>query len=339
MSVNRKIVLGARPQGLPGKEQFSFVEEALPVPKPGQALVKTLYVSVDPYMRGRMNAAKSYAKPYEVGGLMGGGAIGQVVDPGDTALRKGDMVSGGWGWQTYAAVDAASLQAIDPGLVPVTAALGILGMTGLTAYFGLLHIGKPQPGETVVVSGAGGAVGMVVAQIAKIKGAHVVAISGSEEKNEYLKNELGVDEVINYKTDDLEEALDKACPNGVDVYFENVGGEISDRVLARINKNARIPICGQIALYNLKEQDQGPRVQNILLKNTSLMQGFLVGDYAEHFAEGTRELAGWLREGRLKNAENITEGFERIPESFLGLFSGDNLGKQLVKVAEAESLE
>jgi NADPH-dependent curcumin reductase CurA len=256
-------------------------------------------------------------------------------------FQAGDIVAGHLGWQLYSAAkgDAggtpASLVKVDPSLAPVTTALGILGMPGLTAYFGLFDIGRPVAGETVVVSGAAGAVGMVVCQLAKIEGCRVVGIAGSDEKNKYLTGELGVDAAVNYKTSSgLRQSLKDACPGGIDVYFDNVGGEISDSVLTLINHGARIVICGQIALYNLERPDIGPRVQLSLLVNRALMQGFIVSDYAARSAEGVSRLGRWLAEGKLKNAENIIDGFENAPRAFLGLFAGENTGKQLVRVAE-----
>ncbi|QCT01197.1 oxidoreductase, zinc-binding dehydrogenase family protein [Paenibacillus algicola] len=335
MSVNEKIILTNRPEGMPTAEDFSIQEEQLPVPQAGEVLVRTLYVSVDPYMRGRMSSAKSYAAPYELGDVIKGGSIGQIMESTDPEWKQGDIVAGLWGWQRYAAAATDTLRRVDPELAPVSTALGVLGMTGLTAYFGLLDIGQPKEGETVVVSGAAGAVGMIVGQIAKIKGARVVGIAGSDEKNNYLVQELGFDAALNYRTEsNLQSALEQACPNGVDVYFDNVGGEISDAVLSLLNKNARIPICGQIALYNLQQPDNGPRMQTQLLKNTALMKGFLVGDYAAEFGKALPELAGWLQSGQLQHAEHIVDGFEHTVEAFLGLFTGDNLGKQLVKVSE-----
>ena len=335
MSVNEKIILASRPQGMPDISNFSIQEESLPVPQAGEALVRTLYLSVDPYIRGRLSEAKSYAEPYKVGEVIKSGAVGQVMESTDPALKQGDIVSGAWGWQRYAAVNTSTLRKVNPDLAPVTTSLGVLGMTGLTAYFGLLDIGQPKEGETVVVSGAAGAVGMVVGQIAKLKGARAVGIAGSDEKNAYLMEQLGFDAAINYRTEpDLKAALEKACPDGVDVYFDNVGGEVSDAVLSLINKNARIPVCGQIALYNLEKPDQGPRIQGVLLTNTVLMKGFLVGDYAKDYPKAMSELAQWVTQGRIQYAENIVDGFENTIEAFLGLFTGDNLGKQLVKVGE-----
>lgn len=333
--LNEYIALASRPEGTPQLDNFSFEKEELNTPEDGQLLIKTLYVSVDPYMRGRMKDAKSYAAPYAVGEVITGGSIGKVLQSKDSRFQEGDIVAGGWGWQRYSVIGADQCRKVDPELAPISTALGVLGMTGLTAYFGTLRIGNPQPGETLVVSGAGGAVGMIVGQIGKIKGARVVGISGSDEKNRYLKEELGFDEVINYKTDQpISEALQKACPDGIDVYFDNVGGEITDAVIDQLNRNARIPLCGQISLYNQEKPELGPRILPALLTRTVLLKGFLVGDYAHEQAEGLQELGQWVREGKLKYRENIIDGFEKIPEAFIGLFSGENLGKQLVKVAE-----
>jgi NADPH-dependent curcumin reductase CurA len=239
-----------------------------------------------------------------------------------------------FGWRVYNVAKAEGLMKISPA-VPVTTALGVLGMPGLTAYFGLLDIGKPKEGETVVVSGAAGAVGMTVCQIAKIKGCRVVGIAGSDDKNQYLREELSVDAAINYKNAGIQQALKESCPKGVDVYFDNVGGEISDAVLPLLKHGARVVICGQISFYCLAKPDVGPRVQPYLLVNSALMQGFIITDYAARFSEGVTQLAQWLAAGKLKYAENIVEGFENTPQAFIGLFSGDNLGKQIVKVADA----
>ena len=248
------------------------------------------------------------------------------------ALQPGNTVTGMLGWRLYSVARADEVRKIDPNLAPVTTALGVLGVPGLTAYFGLLDIGQPQAGETVVVSGAAGAVGMTVCQIAKIKGCRVVGIAGSEEKNRYLENELHLDATINYKTADIKQAMRAACPKGVDVYFDNVGGEISDAVMQLLNHGARIALCGQISMNNLERPDVGPRVQPYLLVNSALMKGFIVTDYAARFSEGGRQLAQWLAAGQLKYAESFVEGFENAPRAFLDLFAGKNLGKQLVKV-------
>lgn len=334
---NKKITLASRPTGMPTLDNFEIAETEMPQPQDGEVLIRTLYLSVDPYMRGRMDERKSYVPPFALSEVITGGGVGEVVESRSGAFQPGDIVTGQLGWQLYSVAQGAhgSIRKVDPALAPVTTALSVLGMPGLTAYFGLLDVGQPVAGETVVVSGAAGAVGTLVCQIAKIKGCRVVAIAGSDEKNRYLTSELGVDSAINYKTTtDLKGALRDACPGGVDVYFDNVGGEISDEVLALINHGARIVICGQISLYNIERQDVGPRVQPYLLVKSALMQGFIITDYAARTAEGIQQLGQWLAAGRLKYAENIVEGFERTPQAFLGLFAGDNLGKQLVKVAD-----
>jgi NADPH-dependent curcumin reductase CurA len=332
---NKQITLASRPTGSPSMENFATVDADVPQPKDGEVLVRTLYLSVDPYMRGRMSDRKSYVAPFAVNEVMNGGVVGEVVESRAPAFKPGDIVTGQLPWQVYSVGGEGELRKVDPNLAPVTTALGVLGMPGLTAYFGLLDIGKPREGETVVVSGAAGAVGMTVCQIAKIKGCRVIGIAGSDEKNEYLEHELWVDRTINYKTAaDMKQALKDASPAGVDIYFDNVGGDVSDAVLPFINQGARIIICGQISLYNLEQPDVGPRPQPYLLVKRALMQGFIITDYAPRFGEGVKQLAQWLSEGKMKYAENIVEGFENTPRAFLGLFSGENLGKQLVKVED-----
>jgi NADPH-dependent curcumin reductase CurA len=287
-----------------------------------------------------------------VGQVIESAAVGEVVESRSPKFQPGDIVTGMFGWRLYNVVKADGLTKVyaftepvksgeagdagDPLVpVPVSTALGVLGMPGLTAYFGLLDIGNPKEGETVVVSGAAGAVGTTVCQIAKLKGCRTVGIAGSDEKNKYLSDELGVDEVINYKTADIRQALGDASPKGIDVYFDNVGGEISDAVLPLLNHGARIIICGQISIYNLDKPDVGPRPQPYLLVHSALMQGFIITDYASRFSEGVMQLARWVAEGKLKYAETIVEGFENTPLAFIGLFTGENLGKQIVKVADA----
>ena len=316
-------------------DNFSVVDAEVPQPKDGEVLVRTRYLSVDPYMRGRMSDRKSYVDPFTVNEVMNGGVVGEVIESRSDSFKPGDIVTGQLPWQLYSLAKAGELRKVDPKLAPVTTALGVLGMPGLTAYFGLVDIGKPREGETVVVSGAAGAVGMTVCQIAKIKGCRVVGIAGSDEKNEYLEHELWVDRTINYKTvADMKQALKDACPNGIDIYFDNVGGEVSDAVMPFINKGARIIVCGQISLYNLEQPDVGPRPQPYLLVKRALMQGFIITDYAPRFAEGVKQLGQWLAEGKMKYAENIVYGFENTPRAFLGLFNGENLGKQLVRVED-----
>nr|WP_156142431.1 NADP-dependent oxidoreductase [Rossellomorea aquimaris] len=331
----QQIQLVARPEGMPVKEDFNFKEIEVPKPSKGQVLVKTLYLSVDPYMRGRMSDAKSYVEPFQLNEALAGGAVGEVVESESGHFQKGDFVVGMLPWQEYSLADEKQVRSIDPNVAPISTHLSILGMTGLTAYFGLLDIGQPKEGETVVVSGAAGAVGSVVGQIAKIKGARVVGIAGSDEKVSYLTNTLGFDEGINYKTtDNIYATLKEACPNGIDVYFENVGGEIGDAALSLLNKHARVPVCGAISSYNKTDRDLGPRVQTRLIKSSALMKGFVVNDYNDRFKEGATELGQWLSQGKLQYEETITEGLENVTEAFLGLFQGKNIGKQLVKIAD-----
>jgi NADPH-dependent curcumin reductase CurA len=304
----------------------------VPRPGSGEVLVRLLYISVDPYLRGRMREGKSYIAPFQVGQVIQGAAVGEVVESNSPNFEAGEVVSGMFGWRLYDTAKAEGLMRVIPGVSPTTA-LGVLGPTGLTAYFGLLEIGRPKEGETVVVSGAAGAVGIVVCQIAKIKGCRVVGIAGSDEKNEYLRRELGVDATINYKTaGSMFEALKQACPNGIDVYFDNVGGDVSDAVLPCITHGARIVICGQISMYNSTQPNAGLRPQPFLLVNSALMKGFIITQYKDRFSEGVTQLAQWFMTGQLKHAETIVEGFENTPQAFIGLFSGENLGKQIVKV-------
>ena len=340
---NKEIRLASRPAGMPTVDNFQIVETEVPQPNDGEVLVRTLYISVDPYLRGRMREGRSYIAPFEVAQVIESGAVGRVVESRSPRFQPGDTVTGMLGWRLYNVAKPEGLMKVPSG-VPVTTALGVLGMPGLTAYFGLLDIGQPKPGETVVVSGAAGAVGITVCQIAKIKGCRVVGTAGSDEKNEYLREELGVDATINYKTVrkpdrdgglGMVQALKAACPKGIDVYFDDVGGEVSDAVMPLINHGARIVICGQISFYNVDKPDVGPRPQPYLLINSALMRGFIITAYAPRFSEGVTQLAQWVAEGKLKYAESIVEGFENTPRAFIGLFTGENLGKQIVKVASA----
>ena len=329
---NKEIRLASRPAGVPTLENFQFVDTDVPKPADGEVLVRMLYISVDPYLRGRMRDRKSYVQPFEVGHVIESGAVGEVIESKSPNFEAGDVVTGMFGWRKYDVAKADGLMRVIPGVSPSTA-LGVLGMPGLTAYFGLLDIGQPKEGETVVVSGAAGAVGMTVCQIAKIKGCRVVGTAGSDEKNEYLRRELGVDATINYKTaGNMLAALKEACPNGIDVYFDNVGGDVSDAVMMLITNGARIVICGQISMYNSFDPPIGLRPQPFLLVNSALMKGFIVTQYASRFGEGIKQLAEWFISGKLKHAETIVEGFENTPQAFIGLFSGENLGKQVVKV-------
>lgn len=327
-----QIVLASRPKGLPTRDNFRMEDAELPDLQTGEVLLKGLYYSVDPYMRGRMNDAKSYAPPFELNKPLYGGVIGKVTESKSANYKTGDVVVGNFPWRKEFIATEKELRKIETSLAPASYYLSILGMTGLTAYFGLMHIGKPQSGETVVVSGAAGAVGIVVGQIAKIQGCHVVGIAGSDEKIKMLTSEFGFDDAINYKTTpDINQAIAAACPEGVDVYFDNVGGEISDAVIKNINFHARIPLCGQIALYNSTEAPMGPRIQPMLLTRSVLMQGFIVGNYQNQFPEGIQMLSQWVKEGKLKFTETIEEGFENLPQALLGLFKGENTGKMVVK--------
>jgi NADPH:quinone reductase len=327
----KEIRLASRPTGLPTPNNFSFVDSEVPALNDGDVLIKTAYISVDPYLRGRMREGHSYVPPFQLNQVIVSGLVGEVVESRSPDTKPGDLVSGVLGWRLYNVEKAKDLLKVDPRIPPSTA-LGVLGMPGLTAYFGFLDIGQPKPGETVVVSGAAGAVGMTVCQIAKIKGCRVVGIAGGDEKISYLQKELGVDAGINYKKDNFTEALAQACPQAVDIYFENVGGKVSDAVMPLIRNGARIPLCGLISLYNLDKPDIGPRPQPFLLINSALMKGFIVTQYASRFAEGIKQLSQWFAEGKLKYAETVVQGFENTPAAFIGLFSGDNLGKQIVKV-------
>jgi hypothetical protein len=287
-------------------------------------------------MRGRMNAAKSYAPPVELGGVMVGGVVGQVVESHHPRFAAGEIVEGYFGWQQYALSDGVGARKVDPSLAPISTALGVLGMPGLTAYFGLLEIGKPQPGETVVVSGAAGAVGSLVGQIAKIQGCHVVGIAGTDAKARYVVEELGFDSAFNYKSArNYRAKLKTLCPQGVDVYFDNVGGAITDAVIPLLNVRARLVICGQISQYNLERPEMGPRWLWALIVKQARAEGFLVFQFADRFEEGIRQMAQWLKEGKLKYRENIIEGLENAPRAFIGMLKGENIGKQLVKVADA----
>ena len=330
--MNRQIILISRPKGLPTQANFEISETQVPSLNDGELLVKAKFISVDPYMRSRMSDAKSYVPSFEVGKPLDGGVVAEVIESRHPDFVAGDAILGHLQWQEIQTAKAESVTKLD-NKVPLSYYLGILGMPGLTAYFGLNEIGKPVAGETVVVSGAAGAVGMVVCQIARLKGCRVVGIAGSDEKNAYLKNALKVDEVINYHTEkNIKAAIARACPDGVDVYYDNVGGEISDAVISNINNFARIILCGQISVYNNTEIPVGPRPQPIMVKKSALMQGFIVSNYSDRFGEGVKQLALWLGEGKLTYQETIIQGFETLPETFLGLFHGKNTGKMLVEM-------
>ena len=331
--INRKFTLAARPVGYPKPSDFDLVTEPIPVPKDGEVLVHTNYLSVDPYMRGRMNDRASYAPNVQIGEVMVGTVVGEVVASKNLDFQVGDIATGGLGWQEYGVSDGNNLRKVDPTLAPISTALGILGMPGLTAYFGLLEICNPQAGETVFVSAAAGAVGSLVGQIAKIKGCRGVGSAGSDEKVDYVVDELGFDAAFNYKTtEDYGTQLAELCPDGIDAYFDNVGGAITDAVFPLINVKARISICGQISQYNLENPEQGPRFLWHLIVKRAKIQGFLVFEFADKHDDGLRQMAEWIQAGKLKYREEITEGFENAPGAFIGMLKGRNIGKQLVKV-------
>ena len=331
--MNRQITLAARPEGFPKDSDFALVESEVPSPGPGQVLVHAQWLSVDPYMRGRMSTARSYAKPTELGEPMTGQVVGEVAESNDSRFAPGDTVVGQLGWQDYAVARGSALRKIDPALAPPQTALHVLGATGLTAYFGLFDVGRPRPGDTVVVSGAAGAVGQVVGQLARIAGCRtVVGLAGSAEKVADLTELYGYDVGIDYKRDDVNVALKEACPDGVDVYFDNVGGALSETVFRRLALGARVPICGQISQYNLAEPDLAPRNLGFLIVFRARLEGFLVSDYAPRWPEGLRRLGGWLAEGKLRYREDVTDGLENAPAAFMGMLRGENRGKALVKI-------
>ena len=318
--INRKFTLAARPVGYPKPSDFDLVTEPIPVPKDGELLVHTNYLSVDPYMRGRMNDRASYAPNVQIGEVMVGTVVGEVVASKNLDFQVGDIATGGLGWQEYGVSDGNNLRKVDPTLAPISTALGILGMPGLTAYFGLLEICNPQAGETVFVSAAAGAVGSLVGQIAKIKGCRAVGSAGSDEKVDYVVDELGFDAAFNYKTtEDYGTQLAELCPDGIDAYFDNVGGAITDAVFPLINVKARISICGQISQYNLENPEQGPRFLWHLIVKRAKIQGFLVFEFADKHDDGLRQMAEWIQAGKLKYREEITEGFENAPAAFIGM--------------------
>ncbi|MGI6461711.1 MAG: NADP-dependent oxidoreductase [Candidatus Hydrogenedentales bacterium] len=331
---NRQIHLAARPKGLPKESDFALVASEVPALQEGQFLVRTNYVSVDPYLRGLMNEGPSYMNPFNVGDLILAGAAGTVLESRHPDYAVGETLYGLWGWQDYAVSDGSNIYQFDTSLAPLSTSLGILGMPGLTAYFGLLEIGRPRPGETVFVSGAAGAVGSVVGQLAKIQGCRVAGSAGSAEKVAFLKT-IGFDAAFNYKdVGDYAAALREACPNGIDVYFDNVGGALTDAVFPQLNPEARIVVCGQIDQYNALAPAQGPRLLWHLITKRARAEGFLVFQFAPRYEEAQNALARWIAEGRLTWRETIVDGLENTPRAFIGLFKGENLGKQLVRVAE-----
>jgi NADPH-dependent curcumin reductase CurA len=334
MPVNRQITLAGRPQGYPKETDFNLVETPAPEPGPGQMLIRIIYLSLDPYMRGRMNDSSSYAPSLQIGDVMVGGTVGKVVQSNHPGFVKGDIVEGMQGWQEYAISDGRNLRKIDPQVAPISTALGVLGMPGLTAYFGLLEIARPKPGETVVISGAAGAVGSVAGQIAKINGCRVVGIAGTDAKINYLVGELGFDAAFNYRSvENYRDVLREICPEGIDVYFDNVGGVITDAVIRLLRPRARVAVCGQISQYNLPEPETGPRLLAHLLVKQAQAEGFLVFQFADRYGDALRQLTAWLQAGRLKYREDIVDGIGNAPRAFIGMLHGRNMGKQLVKLA------
>lgn len=337
---NTRVTLAARPQGMPKPEDFRIVTEPAPEPGAGEMLVSTLWLSLDPYMRGRMSDRASYAKPLEIGDVITGGVVAQVVESKVPEFARGEIVTGMYGWQAYAIArpDDFRLFRVDPGLAPISTAVGVTGMPGQTAYFGLLRVGKPEPGETVVVSAASGAVGGVVGQIARIHGCRAVGVAGGRTKCDYVVDELGFDACVDYRADGFPRALADACPDGIDVYFENVGGAVLDAVVPLLNPGARVPVCGFISAYNAESAAEIRSPLDVLtgLPNPPEHRFFLVTEWVDEFPAATRQLAGWIADGHLKYRETVVDGLENAPEAFRMLFTGENFGKLLIKVADPE---
>jgi NADPH-dependent curcumin reductase CurA len=330
---NRQVLLKQRPTGAPTPADFTIAEAPLPDPAEGEVLVRGIYLSLDPYMRGRISGQRSYARPVEVGAVIEGRVVGEVARSRAPAFRPGDYVLGGFGWQLYSSVPATGLLKLDPAVAPLSTALGVLGMPGLTAYIGLDEIGKPQRGETVVVSAASGAVGAVVGQLAKRAGARVVGIAGGAGKCRWVETELGFDTCIDHRSGDLGAALDRACPKGIDVYWENVGGAVQQAVFPRLNDFARMVMCGMVAEYNDVEPRPGPNLMSAVRKRIKI-QGFIVSDRWQRFAEYRAMAAPLLKSGELRYREDIVDGLDQAPEAFIGLLQGRNFGKLVVKLGD-----
>jgi len=331
--MNKVILLNQRPEGLPVESDFKFIEEEIPVPKTGEILLKTLYVSVDPYLRGRMKDVKSYIAPFKLGEPIQSALITEVITSSNDKFKEGDFLLGYLDWKEYQISTGEGLTKVDPEAASLSSYLGILGATGLTAYMGLKEIGLPKPGETVIVSGAAGAVGNVVGQIAKIMGCRVIGLAGSDEKIELLKSKFQYDEGINYKTTkDLAAAIKEVCPEGVNIYFDNVGGEVSDAVYENLTYKSRIIVCGAVALYNDVEPALAPRVEWRLVVHSATMSGFLLHDYSNQLPAAVQQLTKWFKEGKITQSETIVKGFDQIPNAFIGLFEGKNNGKMVVEI-------
>ena len=331
--MNKSIILNSRPDGLPTKENFLLKTEEIPKIVEGEILLKALYVSVDPYIRGRMNDVKSYIPPFEVGKPMQSALVAEVVESKNKGYSVGTHLTGMMEWKQYQVSKGVGLFPVSADLAPLSSYLGVLGVTGLTAYFGLLEIGKPKEGETLVVSGAAGAVGITVSEIGRIKGCKVVGIAGSDEKTKQLKDKFKLDEAINYKkSKNLVKEIKDSCPNGVDIYFDNVGGGVSDAVIFNSNNFCRIPVCGAISQYNETKLSHGPRINPFIISRRLKMQGFIVFDYADKYLEAQMQLGKWMKEGKISLEETVIDGFDNIPNAFLGLFEGKNMGKMVVKI-------
>ncbi len=333
-NVNREVHLKSRPNGMPTAANFELVETPMPRPGPDQFLVRNVWMSVDPYMRGRMMDRESYVPPFQVGAALDGGSVGQVVESKHAGFAPGDYVCGfaAGGWREYYVSDGAMIQKVDPAVAPLQSYLGVMGMPGMTAYTSLLRIGEPKAGETVFVSAAAGAVGSVVCQIAKLKGCRVVGSAGADEKIRWLLDHAGVDAAVNYRKGDLLAAVRKACPNGIDIYYENVGGEHLEVALELMNSHGRLVMCGMIGLYNSVEPPPGPRNLIYVVGKSLKMQGFIVTDFLDMAPQFFADMAAWIRAGKIKWEETVMEGIDKAPEAFLGLFKGENLGKMLVRL-------
>ena len=330
---NTKVILKNRPVGYPKEEDFEIVHEKIDYLDNGEVIIEVLWLSLDPYMRGRMSAAKSYAAPLKIGDVITGGAVGKIVESKCPNFAVGNIVEGfSIGWQKFAKVKSHSIRIINPDLAPIQTALGVLGMPDMTAYFGLFEVCKPVPGDTVVVSAASGAVGQLVGQLAKLINCKVIGIAGSEEKCSYLENSLNFDHTINYKNENVYEKIKNYCPEGVNVYFDNVGGKISDDVISNIAPFARVGVCGVISQYNLTQLESGMRVQRAVLTNQASIEGFLVFRFEQRYNIAINRLAKWLKENKIIWKEDVVEGIDKAPKAFIGLMEGKNFGKLLVKV-------
>jgi len=334
---SRKIVLASRPQGRPSADNFRTETGPVAAPGDGEVLVQVKFLSLDPYMRGRMSDAKSYAKPVEIGQVMEGGTVAEVLDSRHASFKKGDMVLGYAGWQSHAVLKGDTLRKVDTGSEPVSTALGVLGMPGFTAYAGLLTIGQPKAGETVVVAAATGPVGSAVGQIARIKGARAVGIAGGEKKCALLREKFGFDVAIDHRAPDFAEQLKAACPDGIDVYFENVGGKVWEAVSPLLNDFARIPVCGLVAEYNATGQAEGPdrlpRLMRDILSRRLTIRGFIQYDFKDQQPQFEKEMKAWLAEGKVKYVEDVVDSLEKAPDAFIGLLEGKNFGKLVIKVS------